>query len=218
MALIISKSASLLNYTAFFILFLFSFIFIFSKNAAIFGYVLEFITLISFTIFIFGEIVPKMESSEYFVPIFAIIAIFTSCILHFVSLIFILMMIYKLKVKYSIAEGLPVNINEPYKTQLRQFNIYMITVFFLSAIMLFNIKFRWNIIDINLYLFLKNMNLFLFYKNFSVLVMLALSIIIIILSSLQVVTSNGFTQLTRQQLNISEYNAIQKNNKDNNNE
>ena len=123
MAILISKSASLLNYLAFLILFIFSFIFILSKKTTVFGYVLEFITLTSFLFFILGDLIPSMSDYNYFVPVFSIISISVGCILHFVSLIFVLIMIYKMNVKFSLTKGLPVTINEPYKTQLYNFNI-----------------------------------------------------------------------------------------------
>jgi hypothetical protein len=216
MAILISKSVSLLNYVAFLVLFIFSFIFILSEKAAIFGYVLEFITLTSFLFFILGDLIPGMEDFSYFVPIFATISVSTGCILHFVSLIFVLIMIYKMNVKFSAAKGLPVTINEPYKTQLYNFNVNMITVFCLSTLMILLLKFRGNLLDVNLFLLIKNMNFLLFYKNFTLLVTLAMSIIVVVISSIQIDTANKLAQLTRQQLNMAEYNTFMKNNNNNN--
>ena len=51
-------------------------------------------------IYVTGELLLKIDPEfDYFVMILASVAVVTSSILHFVSLIYILMMIYKLHVK-----------------------------------------------------------------------------------------------------------------------
>ena len=118
-----------------------------------------------------------------------------------------------MNVKYSVVKGLLVTVNEPYKTQLYNFNINMIIVFALSTLMILILKFRSYLLDTNLYLLIKNMNLLLIYKNFTLLVTLVMSIIVIVISITQVDTANKLSQLTRQKLNIAEYSAYMKNNK-----
>lgn len=203
----ISKSATILNYIALFILFITSFFFIFKKNASILGYILVFITNTAFMVYSAGELVPSIEFGySYFGKIFSIVAIITSSILHFVSLIFIIMLISSLHVKYTVKNGLPINIPEPYKTQLYNFNILMIITFCCCTLLLFIVKFKNDILDVNFYELLKRGSFLLYYRYSLLLFAIALSITVIVISSLQVNTANGFSRLSRQQINDDENN------------
>jgi hypothetical protein len=199
------QSTILLNYLAFFTLFITGFVFIFQKNASLLGYVVVFITNTVFMVYMTGLIVPEISNKNYFVAIASRAAVMITTIFHFVSLIFILMMIYQLHVKYSAAEGLPINIPDPYKSQLYQFNVLMITSFCLCTLLLVIIFFRSHKLDVNLYELMTRMNLYLFARNLVLLFALSLSIATVVISSLQVQTANGFAKLSRQQLNLSEY-------------
>ena len=201
-----AKSIALLNYIALFILFITSFVFIFKKNASILGYVLLFITNTAFMVYVSIELIPNIDFEiAYFGTIFSIVAIITSSILHFVSLIFILMLIYKLHVKFTVTNGLPINIDEPYKSQLYNFNILIITTFCICTLLLFIVKLRPEKLDINFYELLKKGSILLYYRYSLLLFSIALSISTIVISSLQVNTANSFSKLSRQQVNGAEY-------------
>ena len=88
------KSILFLNYLAFFILFITGFVFIFQANASILGYAIVFVTNTIFMLYMATVIVPDISSKDYFVAIIARCAVMVTSILHFTSLIFILMMIY----------------------------------------------------------------------------------------------------------------------------
>ena len=207
-------SLTMLNYLAFLILFITGFVFIFQKNAAILGYALLFITNAVCMIYSAGELIPKIDPEfDYFVTLLATIAVVTSSILHFVALIFVLMMIYKLHVKFTAKNGLPINIPEPYNTQLYEFKVLMITTFCLCTLLIVIIKFRPSKLDVNFYELLKRLNIFLFIRHITLFITLGLSISAIVISSIQVKTAEGFSKLTRQQLNSVEYKTAQKKNK-----
>ena len=200
-----AKSIVLLNYIAFFILFITSFVFIFKKNASILGYVLLFITNTAFMVYVTGEFIPNIDIDvTYFGVVFSTVAIISSSILHFVSLIFILMLIYNLHVKYTKANGLPLNIPEPYKTQLYNFNVLMITTFCICTLLFFIVKFRYDKLDVNFYELLKRGSILLYYKYSLLIFSVILSIISITISSIQVNTANNFSKLSRQQVNAPE--------------
>ena len=204
------KSILFLNYLAFFILFITGFVFIFQANASILGYAIVFVTNTIFMLYMATVIVPDISSKDYFVAIIARCAVMVTSILHFTSLIFILMMIYKLHVKFSRAEGLPINIPEPHKTNLYNFNVSMISTFCLCTLILIIVLLNSDKLDVNMYELLKNLNFFLFYKNFTMFLTLALSITTIVISSLQVKTANSLAVLSRQQLNLPEYNSFKR--------
>jgi hypothetical protein len=204
------KSILFLNYLAFFILFITGFVFIFQANASILGYAMVFVTNTIFMFYMATVIVPDISNKDYFVAIIARCAIMVTTILHFTCLIFVLMMIYKLHVKFSRAEGLPLNIPEPHKTNLYNFNVLMITTFCICTLLISIILFKPDKLDINMYELLKNLNFFMFYKNLTLFFTFALSISTIVISSLQVRTANSLAVLSRQQLNLPEYNSFKK--------
>jgi len=199
-----SKSITLLNYIAFLTLFIISFVCIFKKNASILGFVLLFITNAAFMVYVSGELIPLINDITYFGTIFSIIAIISSSILHFICLIFIIMLIYNLHVKYTVNNGLPINIPEPYKSQLYNFNVLMITTFCICTLLLFIVKFRPEKLDINFYELLKRGNIILYYRYSLLLFSILLSIAAIVISSLQVKTASKFSKLSRQQVNGAE--------------
>lgn len=204
----LGKSILFLNYLAFFILFVTGFIFIFQANASVLGYAIVFVTNTVFMLYIATVIVPEIANTkEYFVAILARTAVMVSTILHFTSLIFILIMIHKLNVKFSKAEGLPVNIPEPHRTRLHGFNVSMVATFCLCTLLIIIILFKSDKLDVNTHELLKHMNFFLAYKNITLFLTFALSLSAIVISSLQVQTANTFDVLSRQQLNVPEYNS-----------
>lgn len=206
----LGKSILLLNYLAFFILFITGFVFIFQLNTSILGYAIVFITNTIFMLYMATVIVPDISNKNYFVGIIARCAVMVTSILHFTCLIFILMLIYKLHVKFSRAEGLPLNIPEPHKTTLYNFNVLMITTFCLCTLILLNVFLNSSKLDVNMYELLKNLNFFIFYKNLTLFLTFALSVSTIVISSLQVQKANSLAVLSRQQLNLPEYNSFKK--------
>jgi hypothetical protein len=210
-----SKSITLLNYTALFVLFITSFVFIFQKNASILGYVLLFITNIAFMVYVTGELIANIDiNSSYFGILFSTIAVISSSILHFVCLIFIIMMISNLHVKFTVKNGLPINIPEPYKSELYNFNILMITTFCICSLLLYIIKFKSDKLDINFYELLKRGSILLYYRYSLLLISIVLSILTIVISVLQIIRTNKFSKLSRQQVNGAEYKKSKNNTKD----
>lgn len=215
-----AKGTTVLNYLAFLILFITSLVFIFTKNSAILGYILAFLVNTFFIFFIFDQLAENLDDYTYFIPTVSILSVVFSAILHFVSLIFILILIYKLHAKYT-KSGLPLTISEPYNTQLYNFNIIMATVFSSCAALVFLLNLRWMQLDINFYELLKHMNIFLFYKNFTMFIALILSMFSLGASIYQVVIISGFSQLSRNQINPHESKTVAApgavNNRDTNN-
>lgn len=200
-----SKSIPLLNYIAFLTLFIISFVCIFKKNASVLGFVLLFITNAAFMVYVSGELIPLIDDITYFGTVISIIAIISSSVLHFVSLIFIIMLIYNLHVKYTVNNGLPINIPEPYKSKLYNFKVSMITTFCICALLLFIVKFRPEKLDIEFFELLKRGNIMLYYKYSLLLFSIFLSITTIMISLLQFKTASEFSNLSRQQVNVGEH-------------
>jgi len=108
-------------------------------------------------------------------------------------------------VKYTVNNGLPINIPEPYKTKLYNFKVLMITTFCICTLLLFIVKFRPEKLDINFFELLKRGNIILYYRYSLLFFSIFLSITAIVISSLQVNTASEFSKLSRQQVNSGEH-------------
>lgn len=198
------QSIALLNFGAFIALFVTGFVFIFKSNAAILGYILLFMTNTAFLFFIAASLIPGMTKQNYFPAILARSAVLISTIFHFVSLIFIMIMMYKLRLNYTVINGVSINIAEPYRTQLYNFNVLMITTFCICTLLLAILFVSVDRLEINFYFLLKHASLFSLYRHFILIVTMILSVAALIISSVQVYITNGLDKAARQQLNNSE--------------
>jgi hypothetical protein len=131
---IMSKSVTFLNYTAFLILYITSFIVIYIKNTEIIGFYLLFIVNTACTLYnlyyfsnlVTAELIPTMIS----------LSLFISGVFHTVCFVFIIMMISDMRVKYSNTYGTPINIPPEYKSKFELFKRLTATTFSLCAILL----------------------------------------------------------------------------------
>jgi hypothetical protein len=200
-----NKEFIFLNYIAFFSLFIIGLIYIFKKNTSIFGYILLFITNAAFLFFITGEFLLKISITiKYFIPLLTLSAIFVTSILYFVSFILILCMYYNLHVKFSVKNGISLNIPEKYQEQLKYFNILSIISFSICALLLFLFYYRENKLNINFFEFLKYMNSYSIIRNYLLIVCFILSIIAIIISSIQVYIANNVSMVSGFIVNSAE--------------
>jgi len=202
-----NKEFIFLNYIAFFILFIIGFVFIFKKNTSMFGYILLFITNAAFLIFITGEFLPKiLVTVTQFIPLFMLTALFVTSILYFVCLVLILMMYYQLHLKYTVKNGLSINIPTIYEDKLKNFNISMTVTFFISSILLIIFYFKEDKLNVNFFEFLKYMTVNSTIRNYLLFICLILSIIIIVISSIQTSKANELSKISGFILNTSEIN------------
>jgi len=202
-----NKEFIFLNYIAFFILFIIGLVFIFKKNTSMFGYILLFITNAAFLIFITGELLPKIiVNVTQFIPLFLLTALFVTSILYFVSLVLILMMYYQLHVKYTVKNGLSINIPSIYEDKLKIFNMSMTVTFFISSILLIIFYYKEDKLNVNFFEFLKYMTINSTIRNYLLFICLILSIIIIVVSSIQTSRANELSKISGFLLNTSEIN------------
>lgn len=200
-----NKEFIFLNYIAFFSLFIIGLIYILKEKTSIFGYILLFITNAAFLFFITGEFLPKMLTTiKYFIPLITISAIMVTSIFYFVSFILILCMYYNLHVKFSIKNGISINIPENYKDDLNMFNILTIISFSICGLLLFIFYYKENKLNINFFEFLKYMNSYSIIRNYLLIICFFLSIIVIIISSIQVYTANKISNVGGLIVNPSE--------------
>ena len=127
---------SILNYLAFFILYLVSFYFSHINNTEIVGLGILFIINTSFLLFITGNIFPMLKNANTLMN-FNLFSILFGLIIHFISLLFIIIAILHLQQKKANIKGVPVVLPINEKQKLNKFKYFMIISFIIGLLLLF---------------------------------------------------------------------------------
>lgn len=191
-----SKSVTFLNYTAFLILYITSFIVIYIKNTEIIGFYLLFIVNTACTLYnlyyfsnlVTAELIPTMIS----------LSLFISGVFHTVCFVFIIMMISDMRVKYSNTYGTPINIPPEYKSKFKLFKRLTATTFSLCAILLLILLNGYDSINISFSNIGSFRNIIVYYYPY--LLLIVLSLVPIIISCIQLANANNFSKLSRKHL------------------
>jgi len=138
---------SFFNFIAFFMLYLVSFYFSYKNSTEIIGLSLLFIINTSFLLFLSGQIYPRLTNANSLMN-FNLLSIIFGLIIHFASLLFIIIAILHLQQKFANIQGAPfiLPINE--KQKLNKFKYYMIISFIIGIILLLTIYNNEKIINI----------------------------------------------------------------------
>jgi hypothetical protein len=191
-----ARSTTFLNYIAFLILFVTAFIIIYVKNTEIIGYYFFFIINAAFTLYNISYFT-STDGLDLVPYTIGFSLIFTG-LSHTVSLIFIVMMISNLRVKYSDTYGTPINLPPIYKDQLELFKRLMIASFSLCGLLLimYGVRFA----DINIPFAQQMRTIGGIIANPFPVIVLIITCAPMIMSLINVSIANGFSILTRQQL------------------
>jgi hypothetical protein len=199
-----AKSIGLLNYLAFFILYIICFVFIYKKNTEYIGFSVLIIVNIATMLYATNQLMDIFQKAFFFVEMVAIFSLIVGLVFHTVLIIFILIVANNLNIKYTKKYGTPFNLPEKYKKKMELIKRLMISSFCLGTVIIF-IVFNYNIFlktnftsiisKLNLTNILNNLfdNKILFFT-------LAASLALIGISSYQIFAGDEFSKLSRQQL------------------
>ena len=190
------SSATFLNYIAFLILFVTAFIIINIKNTEIIGFYFLFIVNAAFALYNISYFTGV--DGLYFLPYSIGLSLIISGVLNTVSLIFIVMMISNMKVKYSDTYGTPINLPPIYKDQLELFKRLIITTFSICGLLLIIYGVQFDLININFSQQMKTIGNIM-YNPYPIIIMI-IACLPIIMSSINVSIANNFSVITRQDL------------------
>jgi len=189
-------SAVFLNYFAFAILFIAGFIIVYIKNTEIIGFYHLFVVNIACTLYTISYFT-SVDGMEM-IPFMIAFSLFISGVFHTVCLIFIVMMISNLKVKYSDTYGTPINLPAIYKDHLEMFKRLMISTFSVCGVLLIIYGAQYDLININFTQQMKSIgNIMHNPYPFAVLIIACAPLI---MSSINVSIANNFSAITRQNL------------------
>jgi hypothetical protein len=126
------------------------------------------------------------------------LSVTVSGILHTIALLFIIIMLSKMKVKYQNTFGTPIKLPPIYKQRLDDFKYYSVMTFVLCIALLFSFVNYFDSLNINFVEEMRTISDIL--RNKFAMFALIVAFIPIIVSSIQVSTANSFSILTRQDL------------------
>ena len=195
-----SSSIGILNYFAFFILYIICFVFIYRKFSEIIGFYVLIVVNIAFLLYALNDVIQIFEYSDSFILMIACFAVITGLIFHTVLIIFILMMSNNLNIKYTKRYGTPFNLPKKYQKNMDLIKFLMIASFFLGCIILYILFYYNNELEYNFINILKYFNITKLFEYRILFFTLTASLILLGISSYQVYIGNEFSKLSKQKL------------------
>jgi hypothetical protein len=192
----------ILNYIAFFILYILCFVYINVKYTEIVGFGLLFVIHTAFSLFIskdiFNLINEKMRTNLAINISF--ISIIVALLFHFISFILTFTMITTLQTKYTKTRGTPIVLSKSYKNKFENYKRNIIAVFSLSFIILMAMFFAYDTINIDFNSLFKSLSVSDIYKSLPAIFVIMASLSVVGISSHQLYISNMFSKLSKKDL------------------
>ena len=192
----------ILNYIAFFVLYILCFIYMNQKYTEIIGFGILFVIHTAFSIFISKDIFNLLNEKikPNLVVNLSFVSIMVALIFHFVSFILMFIMITTLQTKYTKTRGTPIVLSKTYNNKLNEYKNNIIVVISLSFIVLMTMFFGYETINIDFSQSFKMFSFVDFYKLLPAILVSLSSLSIIGISSRQVYISNLFSKLSKKDL------------------
>jgi len=192
----------ILNYIAFFVLYILCFLYMNQKYTEIIGFGILFVIHTAFSIFISKDLFNLLNEKikPNLVVNLSFISIMVALIFHFVSFILMFIMITTLQTKYTKTRGTPIVLSKTYNNKLNEYKNNILIVFSLSFIVLMTMFFGYETINIDFYQSIKTLSFIDFYKLLPTILVVISSLSIIGISSYQVYISDMFSKLSKKDL------------------
>ena len=191
----------ILNYIAFFILYIVCFTYINVKYTEIVGFGVLFVIHTAFSLFISKDIFNLINKKASNLAInISFISIFIGLLFHFISFILIFTMITTLQTKYTKKRGTPIVLSKQYKNKFENYKRNIIAVFSLSFVVLMSMFFAYDTININFTQLFKAFSIQNIYSGLPAIIVSMASLAIVGISIHQVYISNMFAKLSKKDL------------------
>ena len=195
-----TESIGILNYLAFFILYLICFVFIYKKNTEYIGFTVLLVINIAIMLYTTSQLMDIFQRSKFLVEMIASFSIIVGIVFHIVVIIFILIVANNLNSKNIKKYGTPFILPEKYKKKLELIKRLMISSFCLGSVILFVI-FNYNeYLKQNFLLIITKLQFATVFNSKTLFLTLAASLALIGISAYQIYEGDSFSKLSRQQL------------------
>ena len=114
------QTISILNYLAFFILYIISFVFIYKKNTEYIGFTVLLVINIAAMFYTTSQLMDIFQRARYFVEMIASLSVIVGIVFHTVLIIFIIIVANNLNSKNIKKYGTQFNLPEKYKKKLER--------------------------------------------------------------------------------------------------
>uniref|UniRef100_A0A6C0DEG4 Uncharacterized protein n=1 Tax=viral metagenome TaxID=1070528 RepID=A0A6C0DEG4_9ZZZZ len=197
---ITTESVGILNYLAFFILYIICFVFIYKKNTEYIGFTVLLVINIAVMLYTTSQLMDIFQRSKYFVEMIASFSVIVGIVFHTILIIFILMVANNLNSKNIKKYGTPFILPEKYKKKLELIKRLMISSFCLGSVILFVIFNYNNRLNTNFLTIITKLEFKTVFESKTLFLTLAASLALIGISAYQIFEGDGFSKLSRQQL------------------
>jgi len=195
-----TESIGILNYLAFFILYVICFVFIYKKNTEYIGFTVLLVISIAIMLYTTSQLMDIFQRSKFLVEMIASFSIIVGIVFHIVVIIFILIVANNLNSKNIKKYGTPFILPEKYKKKLELIKRLMISSFCLGSVILFVI-FNYNeYLKQNFLLIITKPEFKKIFDSKTLFLTLAASLALIGISAYQIYEGDSFSKLSRQQL------------------
>jgi hypothetical protein len=191
-----SKITTFLNYIAFLILYITSFIIIYVKNTEIIGFYFLFVVNAAFTLYNLFYFLGLGNAGM--IPTAIGLSIFISGVFHTVCFIFIIMMVSDMRIKFKNTYGTPIKLPPMYGDKLEEFKRLTITTFSICALLFIILMSKYEYYNSVSFFNISGTFIDIIRVYFTEISILLLSLAPIIISSIQVASANEFAVLSRR--------------------
>jgi len=195
-----STSIGVLNYFAFFTLYIICFVFIYQKFSEVIGFSILTVINLAFLLFVLNDVMAVMQRSMFFVPLVGCFSVIVGLLFHSIVLIFILIMSNNLQAKYTKQYGTPLTLPKKYQNKMELIKRLMIASFCLGFLILYCLFYYSEELKHSLVMLIKTADLKSIYQYRVLFFTLGASLSLMGISSKQIFDANEFSKLSRQEL------------------
>ena len=192
------QTISILNYLAFFILYIVSFVFIYKKNTEYIGFTVLLVINIAVMFYTTSQLMDIFQRARYFVEMIASLSVIVGIVFHTVLIIFIIIVANNLNSKNIKKYGTQFNLPEKYKKKLELGKRLMISSFCLGAVILFIIFNYTNELNKNFLSIITKLDFATILNSKILFFTLAASLALMGISAYQIFEGDSFSKLSRQ--------------------
>jgi hypothetical protein len=195
-----AQSIGILNYLAFFVLYIICFVFIYQKFSELIGFGILLVVNTACFLYATNDVMKIFQSSFSFVQMISILSIVIGLSFHTVIIVFIIMVANNLNVKYTKKYGTPFNLPKKYKEKLELLKRLMISSFCLGTVILYTLFYYNHDLKHNFTLIMTHFDIKYVYEYKTLFFTLAAALSLLGISSYEIAIGDEFSKLSRQKL------------------
>ncbi len=139
------SSSNILNYTAFFALYVICFVYMFRENTGIVAVGTLMVVHTACTLFLGNEVTNKLnnpEGANTASTIFTLLSILLASGTHVIALIILMLMLLKMQKQYNETVGTPINLPSEYRQMFDNFKSNALAIFIIVCVLIYLISFK----------------------------------------------------------------------------